>query len=188
MTMTKYGVILADPPWSYDNVGVNAAADKHYSTMSVVDIGNLPVGDIAMDDSVLILWSTWPMVDVAIDIMRNWGFAHVTGFPWIKVTNVARNLFDDQIEFDVLYGVGFWVRGCSEPILIGRKGNPNLPNGSPVGILSPNTFHSRKPYDIYRYAESLEGPYCELFARRKQPGWDGWGNEIESDFEFGGQS
>lgn len=26
-----------------------------------------------------------------------------------------------------------------------------------------------------------DGPYLELFARRRQPGWDVWGNEVESD-------
>jgi len=26
--------------------------------------------------------------------------------------------------------------------------------------------------------------YIELFARTKTPGWDVWGNEIESDIEF----
>jgi hypothetical protein len=25
------------------------------------------------------------------------------------------------------------------------------------------------------------GPYLELFARRKRPGWDVWGNEVTCD-------
>lgn len=185
--MTKYGVILADPPWEYSNTGVNAAARKHYPTMDALAIGYLPVRDLAADNSVLLMWATWPMLGVAMDIMEeDWEFAYITGFPYIKVTSVARNLFTDALEIRVGYGVGFWSRGCSEPLLIGRRGQPALPEGDLIGLLSPNLFHSRKPDDIYEYAESLEGPYCELFARRKREGWHAWGNEVDNDFELGG--
>lgn len=177
--MTKYGVILCDPPWEYSNTGVNAAAEKHYPTMSPIDIGNLPVRDIVADDSVLLLWATWPMLGTAIDTMRNWRFGYVTGFPWVKVTSIARSMFTHDLEMQVLYGVGFWARGCSEPLLIGRRGNPDLPTGNMIGLLSPNLHHSKKPNDIYAYAESLEGPYCELFARRKRDGWTSMGFNID---------
>jgi N6-adenosine-specific RNA methylase IME4 len=30
------------------------------------------------------------------------------------------------------------------------------------------------------------GPYLELFARRDQPGWKKWGNEVISDIEIPG--
>lgn len=30
------------------------------------------------------------------------------------------------------------------------------------------------------------GPYLELFARRHRPGWDVWGNEIDSDIYIPG--
>jgi hypothetical protein len=32
--------------------------------------------------------------------------------------------------------------------------------------------------------EGLAGPYLELFARRRWPGWDAWGNEIECTVQF----
>jgi N6-adenosine-specific RNA methylase IME4 len=28
------------------------------------------------------------------------------------------------------------------------------------------------------------GPYLELFAREKAPGWSVWGNELENDIEM----
>ncbi|WP_231387156.1 hypothetical protein [Nocardia sp. BMG111209] len=31
-----------------------------------------------------------------------------------------------------------------------------------------------------------DGPYLELFARRRQPGWDAWGNEIDSQISIPG--
>jgi N6-adenosine-specific RNA methylase IME4 len=46
--------------------------------------------------------------------------------------------------------------------------------------------HSRKPDYVHECIERLvAGPYLELFARQRRPGWDVWGNEIE---KFGGPS
>ena len=52
----------------------------------------------------------------------------------------------------------------------------------------PNWFfaaqqeHSHKPEEQFAIIERLsDGPYLELFAHRRQPGWDAWGNEIDSD-------
>jgi len=181
---SRFGVILADPPWNYNNTGVEGSAAGQYQTMTDNEIASLPVAKIAADDSVLLLWATWPKLDVAIQIVNEWGFRYVTGFPWIKIESLGRSLFDDQIEIKPFYGVGFWVRGCSEPILIGRRGSPERPNFDYYGLLSPNLYHSRKPDDLYEYAESLNGPYLEMFARRKRTNWSSWGNEIESDLEL----
>ena len=53
-----------------------------------------------------------------------------------------------------------------------------------MGLISMRLEHSRKPDDLYHYAESLPGPYLELFARRARPGWDVWGNEVESTVDL----
>lgn len=70
MGMT-YGVILADPPWSYRNFGggstsgrrsrVNGAAASH------------PVATWAAPDAVLFMWATWPRLDLAMRIIPAWG-------------------------------------------------------------------------------------------------------------------
>ena len=39
----KYGIIYADPPWSYSNKGTRAAADRHYGTMTIEEIKKMPV-------------------------------------------------------------------------------------------------------------------------------------------------
>ena len=36
--MEPYQIIYADPPWRYDQKGLQGAAEKHYSTMSLEDI------------------------------------------------------------------------------------------------------------------------------------------------------
>jgi N6-adenosine-specific RNA methylase IME4 len=70
------------------------------------------------------------------------------------------------------------VRGCSEFVLIGRRGNVSPPAGDVVGLLSENFGHSRKPDSLHEYAELLPGPYLEMFARRPRAGWDVWGNQV----------
>ncbi len=111
--------------------------------------------------------------------MDAWGFQYKTGFPWIKILDEPRmSLFGDMI-IKPQYGVGFWVRGASEYVAIGTRGKVSPPNSGFVGLLSENFQHSRKPENIYEIAESLPGPYLELFARRRRDGWDAFGNEIE---------
>ena len=38
----------------------------------------------------------------------------------------------------------------------------------------------------HSYERVSPGPYLELFARRPQPNWDAWGNEIASDIVIPG--
>lgn len=183
MNNKQYGVVLADPPWPYRNRGVNGAAEKHYPTMSIRQIQALPVGKLAMPNSVLLLWGTWPNLPLALSVLQAWGFQYVTGFPWIKVVNVPSV---EQGLFRPFFGTGFWVRGCSEYVLIGRRGKVSPPTGNFVGLLSENFQHSRKPASIHEYAETMTGPYIELFARQHRPGWDVWGNEVASTVQMVG--
>lgn len=177
--MTHYGVIIADPPWNYRNSGCRGAAENEYSTMTLADLKRLPVSGLAATDSVLLMWATWPkLVEAALPLMEAWGFEYVTGFPWIKVREVNMRL-DGDVDFTVPYGIGFWVRGATEIVLVGRRGDVKPPDTGYIGLLSPNLRHSRKPSSLYEYAEALDGPYLELFARRRRPGWDVFGNEVE---------
>lgn len=181
--MKKYKTILADPPWNYGIDHWKYSAEKNYPTMTVKDICTLPVSSVADDDSVLLLWCTWPQLREGLEVMQSWGFQYVTGFPWVKVTDVSRNLWN-ELEIKVQYGVGYWSRGCTEFVMIGKRGHAKPPDMNFVGLLSPNLYHSRKPDDIYEYAESLQPPYLELFARRTRPGWDVFGNQVENSIEL----
>lgn len=178
----SYGVILADPPWSY-RVGAShrGTAEREYSTMADAEICRLPIGDLAKPDAVLLLWCTWPKLREGLEVVKAWGFEYLTTIPWVKITSLQNDLFDGEPRIEVPYGVGFWARGASEPLFVCKRGKPAQPRTDPIGLLSPNLYHSRKPDSVYEYAEALDGPYCELFARRKRDGWGSWGNEIDSD-------
>ena len=176
--MTKYGVVICDPPWRYANAGCRGAAENHYSTMSVAEMCALPVSNLAAENSVLFLWATWPLLIEALDVMKAWGFEYVSGLPWVKIEGEpSRDLWGD-LFIKPQYGVGFWVRGCSEPLLIARRGTVSPQTSDLVGLLSPNFQHSRKPENVYHLAERLQGPYLEMFARRARYGWDSYGNEV----------
>lgn len=41
----KYNVIYVDPPWGYQNKATRAAADKHYGTMTIAELKQMPVGN-----------------------------------------------------------------------------------------------------------------------------------------------
>lgn len=180
----QYGVIIADPPWQYNNTGTEGAAEKHYETLSTADICALPIGPRASPDSVLLLWATWPLLPEALKVVSAWGFEYVTGFPWVKIHGVPRTNLWGELEIKPRYGVGFWARGCSELLLVSKRGNAKAPVGNFMGLLSENYTHSRKPDNLYEYAESMPGPYLELFARRPRVGWDSWGAQVESTIEI----
>lgn len=172
----NYKVIYADPPWAfttYSNKGKEKAPEAHYGTMSLEDIKNLPVGDIACSDAVLYLWVYNPMIPQGLDVMASWGFEFKTlGFNWRKLTKHGKDAF----------GLGYYTRGSSELCLIGTKGTPGRPK-KPWNVRQivnePTREHSRKPDCIYERIEAMyDGPYIELFGRTEQPGWDVFGNEV----------
>jgi N6-adenosine-specific RNA methylase IME4 len=181
-----YRTIVADPPWSYRNEGARGVAVNHYSTMSDAAIAALPVRELAATNAVLLLWATWPKLAEALATIAAWGFAYVSGFPWIKVEGEPQRTLWGTWEAKPQYGVGFWVRGCSELLLIARRGEVAPPGGGYIGLLSRNFGHSRKPENLYDYAEQLPGPYLELFARRARPGRDVWGDQVESTLVWPG--
>ena len=76
------------------------------------------------------------------------------------------------------------LRNAHEPYLIGIRGvalTYGPERGRVLSVIdAPRRRHSQKPDDQYAMAQRLvpDGPYCELFARTRQPGWDAWGNEV----------
>ncbi|NIP94286.1 MAG: S-adenosylmethionine-binding protein [Akkermansiaceae bacterium] len=180
--MSKYKVILADPPWQYDmNSGdLDGLYARHGAEMTLDDIQALPVAEWAEADAVLALWTTWPMLGAGLSVMREWGFTYRSAVPWVKTTPRGA----------VRPGVGFWVLGASEVLLFGSRGTSGVrkrENGKGIiGLLTgePRQFwgvrsnrHSKKPMGVHRFLETFPGPYLELFARYERPGWTTWGYE-----------
>jgi N6-adenosine-specific RNA methylase IME4 len=180
----KYGVILADPPWSFEvwskDTGNGRSAESHYSTMTMRQIARLPVDELAAKDCVLFMWACWPSIADALRIIESWGFTYKTcGFDWMKADNTQPHFFQDEVPAQV--GMGYWTRANTEPCLLAIRGKPKRLNADVrMGIIAPRREHSRKPDGIHERIERLvAGPYVELFARQKRPGWDVWGNQTD---------
>lgn len=180
----KYGAILADPPWSFEvwskDTGAGRSPSAHYSTMSMREISRLPVDELAAKDCVLFMWACWPSIVDALRIIDAWGFTYKTcGFDWLKADNTQPHFFQDDVPAQV--GMGYWTRANSEPCLLAVRGKPKRLNADVrQGIIAPRREHSRKPDGIHERIERLvAGPYCELFARQRQPKWDVWGNQTD---------
>lgn len=169
----KYSVIYADPPWSYRNKGTRAAADKHYSTMSLEDIKALPVREIAADDCALFIWATFPMLREALDVIQAWGFAYKTAaFVWAKQNRRTQGWF---------WGLGNWTRSNAELCLLATRGKPKrMSAGIHSLVVAPVGRHSAKPPQVLDQIVRLMGdvPRVELFARERAEGWDAWGDEV----------
>lgn len=179
----KYGVIYADPPWNYANQG-NGGNRNHYPSMTNDELSVLPVWRWSGDNTVLVMAATWPFLEVAVGLIKEWGFKYVTGFPFVQTTNYPVVDVQGNLLATPSFGTGVWVRGCSGVFLIGRSKKSRPPTKHWLGIIGPRMQHSRKPDNIYEYCESMEGPYLELFARGKRAGWDVWGNEVESSIDL----
>ena len=173
--MQKFNILLADPPWRYANKGGQGVAENHYSTMNIEEICALPVAEIAAKDSALFLWATFPMLPEALRVIEAWKFTFKTvAFVWLKQNSKAKTWF---------YGLGFWTRSNAEICLLATRGHPKRQaNDVQQLIVAPRREHSRKPDDVRDRIVRLMGdlPRVELFARQVTPGWDVWGNEVDS--------
>ena len=178
----KYGAILADPPWRFETWGTqeNATTDveRHYATMTIEEICALPVSEWAAKDCALFMWTTWPVLERSFEVIQAWGFTYRTlGFAWVK--GEALPLFPDDAR--ATWGTGYWSRSNTEPCLLAARGSPKRKDGGVHQVIfDKRREHSRKPDEIYERIERLvDGPYLEMFARQRRPGWDQFGNEAD---------
>ena len=175
-----YGTLLADPPWRFANrTGKMAPEHKRlsrYATMTLEEIQELPIPQLVGPASHLYLWVPNALIREGLETMRRWGFTYKTNIVWHKVRKDGGP--DGR-------GVGFYFRNVTELVLFGVRGN--LRTG-PAGRRQVNFLatrkreHSRKPDELYDIVEACSpGPYLELFARHRRPGWDAWGDEADLD-------
>lgn len=199
-----YKVILADPPWQFQawsHRGEDRGAVQHYDCMSLQDICNLPVGDLAAEDCALFLWVVQPMLPEAMRVIESWGFKFKTvAFAWIKMPKTWGADGDGRwSRVSPRMGLGYYTRSGMEQCWLATKGSPKLahpPTESrvegakglkgikrvtvPQVIHAPLREHSRKPDEVARSINKLFGDVsrCELFAREHNNGWESWGEQV----------
>jgi len=143
--------------------------------MSFDEIAALPIEKLALPESHLYLWCPNAMLLEALTIMKTWGFTYKTNIVWFKVRKDGGP--DGR-------GVGFYFRNVTELLLFGVKGGLRTlkPGRTQVNIIvSRKREHSRKPEGVYDLIQRCSpGPYLELFARQRVPGWEQWGDEVDT--------
>ena len=171
----RYGAILADPPWRFLNR--TAAGEKknpvaQYPCMSIAELAALPVARLAAPDCALVMWATAPLLHRAIELVDAWGFTFKSAGAWAKQSSTGQRW---------TFGTGYVFRSAAEFYLVATRGKPRVQSRSIRNlIVAPVREHSRKPDQLHADVEALyAGPYTELFARQRRPGWDSWGNDID---------
>lgn len=161
-----FRVIVADPPWQYENRPDDPAhrAANPYPSMSVTEIAAMPVRDIAHKDSILWLWVTNSHLPEVWGIVDAWGFTYKTMLTWAK----------DRM------GTGDWLRGQTEHCLLCVRGKPTIVLTNQTTLLhGPLREHSQKPDEFFGLVEAMcPGSKVELFCREPRPGWEVFGNEV----------
>jgi len=178
----KYKTILADPPWQFQNrTGKMAPEHKRlnrYPTMKLEDIKNLPVNEIADEQSHLYLWVPNALLPLGLEVMKAWGFEYKSNIIWEKI---RKDGYPDG------RGVGFYFRNVTEILLFGIKGKNNrtLKQGrTQVNLIrSMKREHSRKPDEFISLIEGCSNPpFIELFARGERKDWTLWGNQANEEY------
>lgn len=164
----KYRIIYADPPWNYGNELIENYGDvkKHYPTMTIEELCELPIKDLTEDNAVLFLWVTSPLLEECFTVIKAWGFKYKTSFVWDKIK----------------HNFGHYNSVRHELLLICTKGSCTPDNkelhDSVISIEKSNK-HSEKPEYFRELIDKMyfKGKRIELFARTKAKNWEVWGNE-----------
>jgi N6-adenosine-specific RNA methylase IME4 len=167
----RFRVVLADPPWPFRDrlPGPGRGAAKHYGCLTVAELCAFPLPPLA-DDCTLFLWRVASMQQEALDVMAAWGFNLKSEIVWLKRTTTGKRWF----------GMGRTVRAEHETCLIGTRGRPVTRRRNIRSTFEAvGGQHSEKPARFYDFIEALrDGPYVELFARRRRPGWTSLGDQV----------
>lgn len=176
----RFKTILADPPWQFQNRTGKMAPEhrrlNRYGTMTLQEIMELPVAQLADDPAHLYLWVPNALLPEGLAVLKAWGFQYKSNIVWHKVRKDGGP--DGR-------GVGFYFRNVTELLLFGVRGKNArtlAPGRSQVNFLATRKReHSRKPDEMYDIIESCSPrPYLELFARGTRKGWKTWGDQSES--------
>jgi N6-adenosine-specific RNA methylase IME4 len=175
----RFHTVLADPPWQFINRTGKVAPEhrrlNRYGTLSVAEIGALPVAQVTADPAHLYLWVPNALLPEGLEVLRAWGFEYKSNIVWHKLRKDGGS--DGR-------GVGFYFRNVTEILLFGTRGKnartlqPGRTQVNYVGTRKRE--HSRKPDEQYPLIEGCSrGPFLEMFARGSRPGWTTWGNQSD---------
>lgn len=165
-----YRCLVVDPPWPQRVIGhFKKRRHSHapaitYRTMSLEDIAELRIGELAADGAHLWLWTTNAHLADAFKVMSAWGFTYLTTITWVKPS-----------------GVGAWFAHTTQHCLFGyfRQCRFNRARFKPTHLIeAPRRPHSRKPDAFYNLVRAVsDAPRIDVFNRRIIYDFDGVGDQ-----------
>ena len=171
--MKEYKTIYADPPYPQKIIGKFAERNRRalelpYNTMSIEEICNLPINELADKECHLWIWTTNQFLHDTFHIIEKWGFKYLQTITWIKPSGCGAYFVNTTQHLLFAYKEKcIFKRGRFKPTHF----KTSIPKG-----------HSVKPTQVYTMIEDIsEEPRLELFARNRREGWDVFGNEIPKD-------
>ncbi|MDJ1372658.1 MT-A70 family methyltransferase [Gulosibacter molinativorax] len=159
----RYKTLVMDPPWDVHQKG-KFGAERHYSLMTLDHIAKLPVPDLLEENAHVWVWCTVATRFAAQQIAEQvWGLKFRSEGIWDKRKT----------------GLGQYLRGSHETLLLLTRGKAPILYRSQRDVFDfPVQDHSHKPEEaMVMITRCSPGPYLELFARRRFPGFDHWGFE-----------
>ena len=197
----KYDIIVADPPWNFDDKldmsSVKRGAESNYDVLNIETIKKLKISEIASDNSVLALWVPSSLLQEGLDTMKAWGFRQTQTHIWVKIKNSPFDFFFkefkkkrelpiysliklglESFDFNEIlgFGMGRLFRQTHEICLLGVKGKAyeSLANKAQRSVhFDTNKKHSAKPEILQDRLEKMypNSQKLEIFARRSRVNW-----------------
>lgn len=167
-----YSTFLADPPWWYGDSRLKlkgaTGASAHYESMTIEQLCLLAIKGLAAKNAVLFLWVTSPLLAECWPVIEAWGFKYKASFVWDKQKHNFGHYNSARHEFLLVCTRGSYV---PDPDIAAKIDSvQSIERGK----------HSEKPEKFYEIIETLypHGRRLELFARKRRPGWDAWGDQV----------
>lgn len=138
----KFNVIVSDPPWSFsdklEQSDVARGAAANYSTMTISQIKQMPVKEVAAEGALLALWVPSSLLQDGLDVMREWGFQHKQTYIWVKTKKEILGDFSKWVKKNILkspqvtYDKSAYTGAIDS--IIKSIGNTNLTNELSFGM------------------------------------------------------
>lgn len=175
LTPLSYDLIVFDGPTDFETYSAKGDAKgprAKYDCLTVEEVAEqFPADQLAGRDSLLLCWSTFPLLDRQLACVKRWGFTYKSMLIWEKVFRSGKSAI----------GTGYRVRSMAEPVIVATIGKPKH-KAFPGLFKGVRREHSRKPEEFYRIVEAKAPGLlrrADVFARTRRPSWDAFGNELD---------
>lgn len=191
MSVDAIKAFLIDTPASVIHGDLSLAAD-----LSPQASATFRLADLIADVAFLWLWVTNPFLldGTGAAVCRAWGFEPKQLVTWIKGDLRVEGLagagslgqaMNARAVVRGPLGLGHYTRGATEHMILATRGAATKfvlrPKNVPNYFIAPAEGHSVKPQKAYDdvITKVTPGPYLDIFARKRRPGFDAIGDELE---------